>query len=78
MSTHHFHMDNPIDSITVPIGTFRVLNYTRASTSTDSTYNDIYSRNANQYYVKNIGKILQTYPMINEQYERRLIQYHIQ
>jgi hypothetical protein len=73
-------MKNVADSVTVPAGTFKVLNFEGTYSSTDPILNTIYTyKNRNQYYAKGVGKILESYVFAEKRVlEQRLLEYHIQ
>jgi hypothetical protein len=74
-------MEDVVDSVSLPAGTFKVLNYQRtASSSTDPATNSVYAyKNSNQYYAKGVGKVLHSFVFPNKKYlEHRLLEYHIE
>jgi len=73
-------MEDVVDSVSLPAGTFKVLNYERTASSTDSLINSMFAyKNSNQYYAKGVGKVLHSFVFSNKRYlEHRLLEYHIE
>jgi hypothetical protein len=73
-------MKDVVDSVSLPAGTFKVLNYERTASSTNPATNLFFSyKNNNQYYTKGVGKVLQSFVFSNKRYlEHRLLEYHIE
>lgn len=75
-----YQMDQLVQSVSVPVGTFEVLNFK----GTVFSYNDLSGINnprfLNNLYAKGVGKVLQTYFYLNSPVisEKRLIRYHIE
>lgn len=68
------------DPITVPAGTFDVLNYKGVLTMSEDTPGMENPRYLNNYYADGIGKIVTTNSYVHAQrfIEKRLIRYHIE
>ena len=81
--TSFYKMENPLISVTVPAGTFEVLNLkgTFYTYRNQNEFIDIDTIYTNAYYANNIGKVVETYgwlfgpPVV---IEKRLIRYNIQ
>ena len=73
-----FQMQDPEVEVTVPAGTFEVLNY-KGTLEVLLYFEENSNRILNRYYAPNIGKILHTYYYLPSDYtfERRLARYHI-
>jgi hypothetical protein len=74
-----FQMEKINNTITVPAGTFEVLNYKGTVVTSMNTPGIKWPRYTNSYYAKGVGKIVYTHfyvlsPVI---YEKRLIRYHV-
>lgn len=72
-------MEDVVDSVSLPAGTFKVLNYKRTASSTDPVINSMFAyKNSNQYYAKGIGKVLHSFVFSDKRcLEHRLLEYHI-
>lgn len=79
-NNYSYKMENVTAPISLPAGTFNVLNYERTASSTDPLLNRIFAyRNSSQYYAKGVGKVLQSYIFSDKRYlEQRLLEYHIE
>lgn len=79
-NTYRYKMEDIVDSLTVPVGTFKVLNVQEIAVSTNPIENAVFSfKNRAQYYASGVGKVLQTYVLSEKRYiERRLLEYHIE
>jgi hypothetical protein len=73
-------MENIVDSVSLPAGIYKVINYKQTATSTIPDKALIYSyKNRNIYYAKGVGRVLQSYVFADKQvFERRLLNYHIE
>jgi hypothetical protein len=74
-----FQMERINNHITVPVGTFEVLNYKGTVVTSMNIPGIKYPRYLSNYYAKGIGKILNTYFYIQSPniYEKRLIRYYV-
>lgn len=75
-----YKMEKPIYSVTVPAGTFEVLNF-KGTLFTYINLQEIQNpKYMNTYYADNVGKISETYLYLNSPMtiERRLLKYYIQ
>jgi hypothetical protein len=72
-------MERINNRVTVPAGTFEVLNYKGTVITSMNTPGIIYPRYLSSYYAKGIGKILYTYFYFQSPniYEKRLIRYSV-
>jgi hypothetical protein len=72
-------MERVNDPITVPAGTFEVLNYKGTVVTSMNTPGVKYPRYLNCYYAEGVGKILYTYFYVLSPniYEKRLLRYYI-
>jgi hypothetical protein len=75
-----YQMEEVGNTLTVPAGTFKVLDYKGAVVTSINTPGIIYPRYTNIYYAEGVGRIMQTYFYLAgpKNYEKRLIRYHIQ
>jgi hypothetical protein len=79
--TTTYKMEKVSENISVPAGSFEVLNFKGTVTVTNpSEFGVDYPRYLNNYFAKNVGKILQTYIFISSpgHMERRLVRFHIE
>ncbi len=74
-----YQMDKTNKIITVPAGSFDVLNYRGTVTTSMNTPGIKYPRYLNIYYADGVGKILYTYFYIQSPniYEKRLVRYYV-
>ena len=76
-----YQMENPEMEVTVPAGTFEVLNYkgNLVVIKEELCPEELHNRILNRYYALNIGKILHTYYYVHSSYtfERRLVRYQL-
>lgn len=75
-----YQMEKPEISVTVPAGTYQILNY-KGNFITPENINGLeYPSNLNNYYAKNVGKIFSNNFFLSghEIFERRLLRYHIE
>ena len=75
-----YKMEKPNYSVTVPAGTFDVLNFKGTLFSYVNLQENQNPKYMNTYYADNVGKILITYLYLNSPMiiERRLLRYHIE
>jgi hypothetical protein len=72
-------MERINNAITVPAGTFEVLNYKGTIVTSMNTPGIKWPRYTNSYYAKGTGKIMETYIYITgrQTYEKRLVRYYV-
>jgi hypothetical protein len=75
-----YHMERNNNAVTVPAGTFEVLNFKGTVIAYMNTPGIKWPRYTNCYYASGIGKIMETYIYISslQSIEKRLVRYHIQ
>ena len=74
-----YQMERINNPITVPAGTFEVLNYKGTVVTSLNTPGINYPRYLNCYYAKEVGNVLYTYFYINspKYFEKRLLRYNV-
>lgn len=77
--TLSYQMENMSENITVPAGIFDVLNYKGTVISKEEIPGIQNPRYLNNYYAKNVGKVLESYFYFNSKTysEKRLIRYKV-
>ncbi len=77
--TLSYIMEEPGSPVTVPAGTFNVINYKGTVKYNDVMPGIINPRYLNTYYAENIGKVLDTYYFYDSPFicEKRLVRYNI-
>ena len=73
-------MENSSTDIRVPAGDFNALNFKGILVTPEKIQNAINPRYLNNYYAKDIGRILQTFYYVSNplKFEKRLVRYHVQ
>ncbi|MFC2111145.1 hypothetical protein ACFLQ5_01695 [Bacteroidota bacterium] len=80
LMTYSFKMEQPAAAITVPAGSFNVINYQGTYNTVNPPTGVTYPRYRNNYYTDGIGRIGDSYFYYNnpKNYERRLVRYNIE
>lgn len=75
-----YKMEQPVAAITVPAGSFNVVNYQGTYDANNPPSGVTYPRFQNNYYTDGIGRIADSYFYYSnpKYYERRLVRYHIE
>ncbi|MCF8296973.1 MAG: hypothetical protein K9J13_05440 [Saprospiraceae bacterium] len=78
--TYSYKMEQTVAAITVPAGSFNVVNYQGTYYANNPPPTVTYPRFQNNYYADGIGRIADSYFYYSnpKYYERRLVRYHIE